>query len=397
MPDGTLCAITDEKVPTKLVYTQYARPSAWGIQVNDTQPRYQEFKLQLGGKNSLADTNLTKRFSDSRGLPITPQYNAMKLTTDYLRCLKDHILSAIATKISEHTVRNTPIQWIITIPAIWTDAQKSATLFSASTAGMTGEIALVSEPEAAITAAINTMKNNELTIGQTFVLCDCGGGTVDLITYVIESLNPLQVRELVRGDGDRCGGVYVDRAFAEYLTAKFSDCEGWSPETLHLAIEKFETITKRQFDSSDDEVLLKVPGLKSNKIKKIRKEKVLVPGSDIREIFEPVITIIKRLVQEQVSAARTKQHQVTAILLVGGFGQSIYLKQVLEKTVGSDIKVWQVKDGRTAVVEGALLKALNDADPNNATLEVTSRIARRFYGISRGIEYMRGIHENEEK
>jgi hypothetical protein len=33
------------------------------------------------------------------------------------------------------------------------------------------------------------------------VLCDAGGGTVDLISYEIMKLNPLEVKELVHGTG----------------------------------------------------------------------------------------------------------------------------------------------------------------------------------------------------
>lgn len=38
-------------------------------------------------------------------------------------------------------------------------------------------------------------------IGDALVLCDAGGGTVDLISYEIMNLNPLEVKELVRGTG----------------------------------------------------------------------------------------------------------------------------------------------------------------------------------------------------
>jgi len=33
------------------------------------------------------------------------------------------------------------------------------------------------------------------------VLCDAGGGTVDLISYEIDSVTPLELKELVPGKG----------------------------------------------------------------------------------------------------------------------------------------------------------------------------------------------------
>jgi hypothetical protein len=37
--------------------------------------------------------------------------------------------------------------------------------------------------------------------GDAFVLCDAGGGTVDLISYEVDSVNPLELKELVPGTG----------------------------------------------------------------------------------------------------------------------------------------------------------------------------------------------------
>jgi hypothetical protein len=67
-------------------------------------------------------------------------------------------------------------------------------------AGMTS-VTMIKEPEA---AALYTMHSIEvaLRIGEAFVLCNAGGGTVDLITYEVVKLEPvLELRELVPGTG----------------------------------------------------------------------------------------------------------------------------------------------------------------------------------------------------
>jgi len=38
-------------------------------------------------------------------------------------------------------------------------------------------------------------------VGDAFVLCDAGGGTVDLISYEVDSVEPLELKELVPGTG----------------------------------------------------------------------------------------------------------------------------------------------------------------------------------------------------
>jgi molecular chaperone DnaK (HSP70) len=40
---------------------------------------------------------------------------------------------------------------------------------------------LVSEPEAAMLHALKTVQPQNLKVGDNFVICDAGGGTVDLI------------------------------------------------------------------------------------------------------------------------------------------------------------------------------------------------------------------------
>jgi molecular chaperone DnaK (HSP70) len=62
-------------------------------------------------------------------------------------------------------------------------------------------VTLIKEPEA---AALYTMHSLDFTLDveDTFVVCDAGGGTVDLISYEVTATSPnLQLRELVPGTG----------------------------------------------------------------------------------------------------------------------------------------------------------------------------------------------------
>lgn len=62
-------------------------------------------------------------------------------------------------------------------------------------------VALIKEPEA---AALWTTKKLGIVLipGDSFVVCDAGGGTVDLITYEVERTLPqIHLKELVPGTG----------------------------------------------------------------------------------------------------------------------------------------------------------------------------------------------------
>lgn len=68
---------------------------------------------------------------------------------------------------------------------------------------------LIKEPEA---AALYTIRSHDfaLNVGDAFVICDAGGGTVDLISYKVMELSPsLKLKELVPGTGTSCVNYYL--------------------------------------------------------------------------------------------------------------------------------------------------------------------------------------------
>ena len=101
----------------------------------------------------------------------------------------------------------TKIDFIITVPAMWSDAAKKKTEDAAIRAGMGNEhgLELLSEPES---AAVYTIKNmdsthSQIKVNDRIVVCDAGGGTVDLISYDIRSTHPsLSVMECAAGTGE---------------------------------------------------------------------------------------------------------------------------------------------------------------------------------------------------
>jgi hypothetical protein len=128
-----------------------------------------------------------------------PDYSrdAITLVSDYLTALRKQALLALKSKYGEATLSRAPIDWVITTPAVWSLAAKDHTLRCAENAGMGNgrSVTIVSEPEAAAAYAIKMMDPLTLERGNNIVVCDAGGGTVDLITYRILNLSPLEVEE----------------------------------------------------------------------------------------------------------------------------------------------------------------------------------------------------------
>jgi hypothetical protein len=104
------------------------------------------------------------------------------------------------------------------------------------------------QQEAAAIYALHGLDPHGIQPGESFVLCDAGGGTVDLISYTIKNLYPrLEIVEAAEGTGGLCGSIYLNRRFGEFLTRKFGQQEGWDAEVLAEAMERFDTVVCNVF------------------------------------------------------------------------------------------------------------------------------------------------------
>jgi len=216
-------------------------------------------------------------------------------------------------------------------------------------------------------------------VDDTFVLCDAGGGTVDLISYTVAELGKIPlIYEAAPGSGGLCGSTFLNRIFDEYLTQKFTNFRKWDSGYHQDAMNRFETKIKREFNG-DLRKSFYVParGLAANPSLDIANGQVEITGKRLQKIFEPVITEVLGLVNAQIKA--TKPKAVTAVLLAGGFGRSEYLKKRIQEQVG-DTKVITIEDGDTAIVRGALIRGLAERIPKLATVRIGARQARKHYG-----------------
>lgn len=98
--------------------------------------------------------------------------------------------------------------------------------------GVGKALQIVTEPEAAAIWALQQAAPYDLDIGDTFIVCDAGGGTVDLISYTIKALSPLRVTEAAPGDGGVCGSIFLNRRFESFLLQKLGGHEAWDEEIL---------------------------------------------------------------------------------------------------------------------------------------------------------------------
>lgn len=119
-------------------------------------------------------------------------------------------------------------------------------------------------------------------------------------------------------------------------------------------------------------------GLSDNRDLNIRRSRWNVSATDVFRIFDGVVLQILKLVTDQQAACQT---EVKAIVLVGGFGRSTYLRERLQAHVGMDIRILQPGNAWTAVVEGAVLKGLSEAVTADNQITILNRKARKNFGF----------------
>ncbi|KAI1428888.1 actin-like ATPase domain-containing protein [Xylaria sp. FL1777] len=368
------------KVPTLVSYNpDDPTKFKWGGQVDWRSEAVQGVKLLLDPKQQqpmyLPANHLR---NELKKLPKDP----VDVAADFIGAIYSHALSKIEAAGVKEYFHMCQKEFVLSVPAVWSDFAKDRTLRAAKKAGI-HPVSLIKEPEA---AALYTLYVHEraLTNGDVFVVCDAGGGTVDLITYEVTSMVPsLKLAEVVPGKGGMAGSLGLNKRFAEAVQNVVGDEQwttlkkgvGWSK-----ASTEFDTVVKIAFRGDLEEnfyISFPQTQLKDDNEENLVGNCWTMTGSRVKEIFDPLVTDIIRLIDEQVKNALLKRRgrKIKGIFLVGGFGSSQYLKTCIEKEM-PNIQVIQPSDAWAAIVKGAVLSRM----PNYAT--VTSTQAVRRYGVS---------------
>ncbi|KAF9886679.1 hypothetical protein FE257_011193 [Aspergillus nanangensis] len=392
---GSIGGMTSEKVPTEIAYeyTQSTPSSLWGFQIPEAMPRHQWIKLGLClDQKVAASSRPSATYVDPRRASMPHHTTPEGLVTDYLRCLKEHITDHMKSKIGA-AFEGMAFEYVITVPAMWPDKAKMATLECAESAGLgkSSRIRVISEPEAAACHSLRAANPHGLEVDDTIIICDAGGGTVDLITFSIVELEPsLCLKEQAAGEGGLCGSSYLNRRFEEFLEEKLSSSPGWGNDTLEEATNRFETVAKRTFKGNlNSDFMVPVPGIADNEAIGVKRGRLCITGQEMISLFQPIVEDIRILVKNQVSVSRKK---VKSIFLVGGFGQSPYLRKYLLEAFSPEITVLAPVDGWTAVVRGALSKTMGEICPLATQSMVESRVARKHYGTLIQKKFTSGVH-----
>ncbi|KAL2136656.1 hypothetical protein VTI74DRAFT_2388 [Chaetomium olivicolor] len=415
--------ITSDKVPTEISYDLPAGASPgtaptvkWGFQFKPEESRLRCIKLFLDRSQKLPFY-----VSPLETAAQLKRYNktVVDAVSDYLTQIYKHTMDTLRRRYGESFMASTKVDFVLTCPAVWSDAAKNTTLQAAERAGMgtQSQIQMISEPEAAAVYTLKAIQPNHLKVGDNFIVCDGGGGTVDLIAYKIVSLKPIRVEESAVGTGGLCGSAFLNYRFEEHVKnrlgqSRFDEMKTKKQKTWQMGLRYFEEFVKRNFNEDEhQEVNVPFPGLPDDEETGLDSGFLVMTADQIKDIFEPVVKEVCDLVQGQVDTLRAKGGIVSGIILVGGFGQSDYLYRRLKNHFTSaapppyserpthsnvdmrerpSIEVMQPVYAWTAVVRGAVLRGLEGN-------MVISRKARMHYGTSYATVYDETKHSVTER
>lgn len=153
------------------------------------------------------------------------------IIADYLSQVKAHLIQNLDQKYGKELWRTLSITLVITMPAVWSDRAKARTRQAVDRAGFNSaqfpglkDIIAATEPECAAIYTIHSLRDtvhdSKCKTGDSFIVCDMGGGTVDLISYRVLKCEPTRIEEATIGSGGQCGGTFVDRAVLKWLEGK---------------------------------------------------------------------------------------------------------------------------------------------------------------------------------
>lgn len=184
---------TKEKVPSEVTYQKQGL--LWGSLIPPNVQRHLWTKLQLDPTQKGELVKIVREVSTSSE---HPNKQPVEIIADFLAQVKAHLIKNLDQKYGKVLWRSMNVTLVVTVPAVWTEVAKARTLEAVDKAGFnTSEfpqlknILMTTEPEAAAIYTIKSLRgttqNSDFAVGDGFIVCDMGGGTVDL--YVVSSPN----------------------------------------------------------------------------------------------------------------------------------------------------------------------------------------------------------------
>ncbi|XP_052097938.1 heat shock 70 kDa protein 12A-like [Mytilus californianus] len=314
------------------------------------------------------------------------QIPAIKVFSNMIYKLKERMEMDIKNEYTGSSFSPSSIQWVLTIPAKWTDRAETFIRKCAEKAGIrSDQLMIIVESESASVYIHHLLICNKLDLPlkelpTEYLVIDLGGGTNDITAHKISKRGKL--RELCKPSGNVHGGTKVDK----YLFSCFERIVG--DEVVHALkdkgsylelLEQFESVKNFITSSTAKKVACKIPlNLLNELCEKYNKKSfnVLLEASkysqnmslanDRLRIDRP---FIERYISEVASGImkdikyvlfdKAQSRNISTFFVVGGFSNSKLVRQKLSDEFPNVAIIYPPDNVELAVVRGAVMYGKN--------------------------------------
>ncbi|XP_045203416.2 heat shock 70 kDa protein 12A-like [Mercenaria mercenaria] len=374
---------------------------------------FRRFKMSLCRKiGEKLNRNMTIEDVMNRSLP------ALDVFAMSIRFLKDDLLSAVQRSILGG-VRKQDMNWVLTVPAIWTDGAKQFMREAAIKAGIERRrLTIALEPEAASMYCCHlpveaTVCNTGVSISSfqvwtRYMVLDAGGGTIDITVHEVDTDNG--VKEVHAACGGGWGGTTVDEEFENLLTDLLTE-DGY----LQFKMENMDDwcdlwrdfeVTKRAITAAaNTSVRMRLPQSLGDTMHRLNKGSL----SNIisRSRFTDDITLVQDKIKfspeiskswfhisvdktiDLVRSILSRDLDITAILMVGRLSESSVLQDAV-RSAFNNIKVLIPREESYSILKGALIFG-------HLPKVVTERVLKYTYGVSSFDTFVEGHHPESRR
>ena len=305
----------------------------------------------------------TEGLTGTKGSPVTLPIHERNLTPEEI---SSEILKKLKT-IAEARHGQSITRAVITIPAYFNDAQRTATKRAGELAGFIVERVLAEPTAAALSYGLDKLKDRSKV-----AVYDLGGGTFDLSILQLDG----GVFEVLSTHGDtRLGGDDLDEAIASLLAGK-ANLEDPSPENLIRLRESAREAKERL--SMEESLTLRIPFLKGGSHLEIP-----ITRAEIEVACDPIIRRTRTHCLRALEDAGLRAEDLDQVILVGGSTRMPLIRRMVTEIFGKEPNLSQHPDEAVAlgaILQGAILEGYLQ---NVALLDITP--------LSLGIETFGGL------
>jgi molecular chaperone DnaK len=247
-------------------------------------------------------------------------YNAQEISARILQKLKRDAESYLGTAVT---------QAVITVPAYFDDAQRTATKEAGQIAGLE-VLRIINEPTAAALAYGLDKEEQE----QTILVFDLGGGTFDVSVLEI-SEGIFQVK--ATSGNTHLGGDDWDQRVMDWLIKTFKDTEGVDLSNDKMALQRLkEAAEKAKIElSAVQETTINLPFITATSDGPKHLD-VKLTRSKLQEMTADLTEACRGPFEQAIKDAGLSKDKIDHVVLVGGATRTPAIQELVRSMTGKD-------------------------------------------------------------